>query len=483
MPRVAVVGSGPAGLAAAERLAEQGLDPILLTMGHHLGGKACSWELEDGRTVEHGQHVLMGFYQELPALLARAGVDSRETSVSGRGHFRIFEDRDWKTHHLYLGECAPGDLVRGITYSGWTGEEIAKFAAFFTSVAPSVLLGVPEAWDDLCLTAWALQRGFPISAASTNAFRSSREAQLNWPGEISAYTMLKTIRLAGRDYTSSEARFPAGGMSALWWDPLAAHIEGQGGSLRRYAKLIGIVHESGRLTGLRFGLPLPHDPSRPHQIEVPIQPGSEWVEEVDGAILTLPAPSLWEVMEPDLRRLPELRGVGRLKTAAPLGLHVWHRNAVTGGPRTVVCGLEPPLGYVVNNKWFYPRYQRDPSIGAALHFVGQETCFEEDDDETLLKRALRSVRRVPGFEGMDLDGVLDFKVVRNRAPHKRYWNAEPGSLRFKPWPKTPVSGLYLAGDWVRSDLDFPCMETAVRSGLEAAELLIHGLGSRKRRAS
>ena len=199
MPRVAVVGTGPAGLAAAERLAEEGLEVTLFTLGHHLDGKACSWEIEGGRTVEHGQHVLLGFYEELPALLARAGVDARETTVSNRGHYRIFEDRDGEAHHLYLGECSPGSLVRGLRYTGFTAAELAKFSVFFASVAPSVMLGVPEAWYDICLSAWALQRGFPLSLVTTNAFRSSREAQLNWPGEISAYSMLKTLRIVGRD--------------------------------------------------------------------------------------------------------------------------------------------------------------------------------------------------------------------------------------------------------------------------------------------
>jgi phytoene dehydrogenase-like protein len=477
-----VVGAGPAGLAAAEALLTEGdgeVEVTLFEMGHHLGGKACSWNDDAGRVVEHGQHVMLGFYEEMRSLLRRAGVDPEATSVSNDGHFTIYEDRDRTAHHLHLGPSTPGTLVDGLRYSGWTLSEKAGFGALFAGALPRVVGGVPEAWDDLCLTAWCLQRGFPVSAVTTNAFRATREAQLNWPGEISAYAMLKTLRIVARDYANAEARFPAGGMTAIWWEPVVARIEDLGGRVVRYHKLTRILHRDGRLRGLEFAIPVPHPPEEPYwKGRIPTIPGTEDRREgVDAAIVTLPPGALAELMEgdPELAALPGLSGVPRLTSVAPLGLHVWHRNRTTPRRHTVVCGLAPPLGFVVDNKRHYPLYRDDPDIGAALHFVGQETCFEEDDDQTLLERALASVRVVPGYERMDLEGVIASRVVRNRTSHRRYWNAEPGSLRHKPKPETPVRGLFLAGDWVRSELDFPCMETAVRSGREAAALALRFL--------
>ena len=101
--KAVVVGGGPAGLAAAEALADEGVDVTLATLGHNLGGKACSWTREDGLVAEHGQHVMLGFYKEMRALLRRCGVDPEATSVSNGGHFYIREDRDQRTHHLRLG--------------------------------------------------------------------------------------------------------------------------------------------------------------------------------------------------------------------------------------------------------------------------------------------------------------------------------------------------------------------------------------------
>ncbi|MFH1469748.1 MAG: FAD-dependent oxidoreductase [Pseudomonadota bacterium] len=476
MARVLVVGGGPAGLAAAERLLDLGQGRIELTLLNeraYLGGKAASWELADGRVLENGQHITMGFYRELPALLARAGVDHRATSVSNGGHFTIWEDRDRRAHHLHLGPSTLGTLVDGLRYTGWTLREKIGFAALLVRLAPRVLAGVPEDWDDLCLTALCTEQGLPASIFATNAFRATRDAQLNWPGEISAYAMLKTIQRAGRDYLTSEARFPAGGMSRLWWEPVARRIEALGGTIQRGRRLVALEGEGHRLRGLLVGAAdcPAHDDEPCHAADVVA------MRDFDAVILAIPPAALAVVLarSPGLEAHPALAGCARLRPVAPLGLHVWHRRMAHPEHRTVVLGLPPPLEFCVDNKPNYAEYRDDPRFGACLHFVGQETGFEGLEGPALLDLAMAGLRRVRGYEHLDDAGILDWRVVRNRLPHQRYWNAEPGSLRHKPWPKGPLEGLWLAGDWIRSELDFPSMESAVHSGRTTAEAVLAAL--------
>lgn len=480
--KVLVVGGGPAGLAAAEALLDGGRGRVevdLVTLEPYLGGSAASFTTRDGRVVEQGQHIMVGFYREMEALLRRAGVDVDRTTTPNRGHVIIWEDRDEQAHPLHLGPSSVGALLDGLRYTGLTFREKLGFGAVLTRAIVEILGGVPESWDDLCLSAWCLERGMPSSFVASNAFRASREGQFNWPGEISAYSVLQTLREMARDFTTSEIRFPTGSMSDLWWEPVARRVEGLGGRIHRGHQLVRIRHAGGHVTGLDFRLLRPGAGKEDFlDTPIPAVPGSDrtW-HDFDAAVLTIPAGSMQDILglDPALAALPGFRGIPRLKTVAPMGIHVWHQAPVTAGPRTLICGLDMPSGVAIDNKPHHAAYRNDARFGSVIHFVGPETGFEDWRDEALVARALKSLRRVPGYEKLTMEGVLGWKVVRDRAPHRRYWLSEPGSLKHKPTPRTVFPELWFAGDWVRSDADFPCMETAIRSGRGTARMVLKHL--------
>ena len=79
--KVAVIGGGWAGLAAAEALAGQA-DVTLFEAGKTLGGRARAVAADSNNFafLDNGQHLLVGAYQQCLALLARAGVASRRAA-------------------------------------------------------------------------------------------------------------------------------------------------------------------------------------------------------------------------------------------------------------------------------------------------------------------------------------------------------------------------------------------------------------------
>lgn len=72
--KVAVIGGGWAGIAAAVEPTAAGADTTLFEAGRVLGGRARSVHI-DGRTLDNGQHILLGAYRETLGLMRRTGAD------------------------------------------------------------------------------------------------------------------------------------------------------------------------------------------------------------------------------------------------------------------------------------------------------------------------------------------------------------------------------------------------------------------------
>ncbi|HEY6720056.1 MAG TPA: hydroxysqualene dehydroxylase HpnE [Burkholderiales bacterium] len=77
MTRVAVVGAGWAGLAAAVTLAERGVPVTIFEASRSLGGRARRVRI-DGVDLDNGQHVLIGAYRETLRLMRLVGADPDE---------------------------------------------------------------------------------------------------------------------------------------------------------------------------------------------------------------------------------------------------------------------------------------------------------------------------------------------------------------------------------------------------------------------
>ncbi|HJV81475.1 hydroxysqualene dehydroxylase HpnE [Noviherbaspirillum sp.] len=74
MRRIAVVGSGWAGCAAAVELAHKEYPVTLFESARSLGGRARAVEI-NGLTLDNGQHILLGAYSETLRLMRVTGMD------------------------------------------------------------------------------------------------------------------------------------------------------------------------------------------------------------------------------------------------------------------------------------------------------------------------------------------------------------------------------------------------------------------------
>ena len=75
--KVAVIGGGWSGLAAAVELTAAGVATTVYEAGRVPGGRARSITV-DGRRLDNGQHILLGAYREILEVMRRIGADPEQ---------------------------------------------------------------------------------------------------------------------------------------------------------------------------------------------------------------------------------------------------------------------------------------------------------------------------------------------------------------------------------------------------------------------
>ncbi len=76
--RVAVIGAGWAGCAAAVTAAQQGHAVTLYEAATQPGGRARTITLSDGTVLDNGQHIMIGAYRQTLAMMRTVGADPQQ---------------------------------------------------------------------------------------------------------------------------------------------------------------------------------------------------------------------------------------------------------------------------------------------------------------------------------------------------------------------------------------------------------------------
>lgn len=190
--RVAVIGGGWAGIAAAVELTAAGAETTLIEAGRILGGRARSVEI-DGRTVDNGQHILLGAYRETLALIRRIGADPetlferRPLQVVDNTGFRLALPRLPAPFNVAWGllTAAAVDLPEKLKTALWM--QGVKFRGFRVDPDRSVAEWLDAAgqtgqlrrhlWEPLCLAAL----NTPAERASAQLFANVLRDSLGSP--------------------------------------------------------------------------------------------------------------------------------------------------------------------------------------------------------------------------------------------------------------------------------------------------------------
>lgn len=185
MPRrVAVVGAGWAGLAAAVRATEAGQAVVLFEMAGAPGGRARSVEA-DGEVFDNGQHILIGAYGRTLALMRTVGADV--DALLDRRPLTL-RYPDGRGLAMPPGAPVPAFLRAVLSAAGWTwGDRIALLSAATGWALRGFRCDATLTVDQLCRTLPAAVRSLLIDPLCV--------AALNTPANhASAAVLLRVLR-------------------------------------------------------------------------------------------------------------------------------------------------------------------------------------------------------------------------------------------------------------------------------------------------
>src|SRR6516225_6661522 len=467
---VLVIGGGLAGLSSAIALADAGFRIQLLEKRRHLGGRATSYTLPDGSEVDNCQHVTLGCCTNLADFYRRVGASEKI-----RFYDRLyFVDREGRRSEIQASPL-PSPL----------------------HMAPSFLL-----FDALTLAdKRSIAEGMlAIARAEGNPPRAEGASMLEWlhsmrqtPGAIERFWRVVLVSALDEELARTDAKY---GIEVFWkgflsnargyrvgipYVPLAELYEGcreaiarRGGEVRLRSGVRRLCVQGDGFAGaiLEDGTEITADAciaAVPHDV-----------------LLTL-APK--EMAEPGA----PLEGLRHINTSPITSVHFWFDRTVMAEPFLTL--LDHTTQWIFNrtllssgsetNAWkARPTGPNEGSPGAEVRAKtgnaekGQYLQLVISASYDLVPRSRAEIIELCRHELADvLPATCEANVLKAMVIKEvnATFSPEPGVDRWRPAQTTPVSNLFLSGDWTQTGWP-STMEGAVRSGYLAAEAALAHFG-------
>ncbi|MCR4410890.1 MAG: hydroxysqualene dehydroxylase HpnE [Thermoguttaceae bacterium] len=447
--RVAVIGGGVAGLAAAAALARNGVRVEVFEARRRLGGRAASFlDPISGRWIDHGQHVSMGCCICLADLCRRAGaaecftLHRRLHFVTPDGRCHDFAAVGWLPAPLHL---VPGVLrlgflrmserwrlmgtIRRLAHVGSSGDE------------PHEAIGP---WLRRRQSAQAIERFW--SPILTSALGES----LDRASVAAAAQVVREGLLASR--RAYELAIPTVALAELFDQRLGAWLAGQGAVIRRGVRVAQVEGDARRVAALVLA-----DGTR---------------LAFDAVVVAVPWWTVQRLLPPAmLAVLPGVADAARLEPSPITAIHLWFDQPVCRLPHAVLLDG-------VGQWLFSPPERARPGEHYAQVVISASRRLLGRDHEEVIGQVVRQISSLFS-ESQTTHPPRPAKLLRGRMVTERraVFSVQPGVDALRPAQETALENLVLAGDWTATG--WPAtMEGAARSGYRAAEAILRRPGWR-----
>jgi len=426
MARVLILGGGLAGLAAAAALGEAGHKVDILEARPFLGGRATSYDLPGGETVDNCQHILLRCCVNLLDFYERLGVSN---DIEFHREFFFLEPGG------RLSTLKAGVLPAPLHFTG--SFAALKFLSFGDKVGIArALLAIRSErkrrkdLDRITMLDWLQEKRQTLQAIE-RFWRPVLVSAVN--EELDRMAAVHGFQVFWLGFLASSESYQMGIPAVPLGDLYASE------AWQRYPNI-----------GLHLRTPVEQFLASSDGINGVIAGSVPW--QADCYISALPFERLAQLV-------PEVQPLISGWEHSPItGIHLWFDRPVTSLPYGAL--LDRTI------QWFFNKQD-----GKYIQLVvSASRSLLEKSKGDVLEIAVRELAEfLPAVRDAQLLHAHVVKEVRAT------FSARPGMEAERPGPLTNHPNLFLAGDWTHSG--WPAtMEGAVRSGYIAAEAVCHSLG-------
>ena len=434
-----VIGAGFAGLSAAVRMTKNGARVLVLEARARLGGRATAFpDRETGELVDNGQHVLLGCYtatfdflREMDVLdHVRVQPELAITMIDRTGH---------RSRLVCPTLPAPLHLLAGVLEwdaLDWQDKLAALRMATPIGIARRQLAGGRDiaASPGETVERWLVRNG-QTERMREMLWHPLALAALNQQPEVAAAPPFARVlgEMFGSDPRASAIALPTKPLHQMYAEPARTYVEDRGGKV--------VTGVTARVSVDAGGV-------------TAVAAGDRWATNtVVSAVPWFALGGLFEPCPPELSKI--VSRASAMASSPIVTVNLWFDRPVLDTPFAGLPGRA--MQWVFDKSAVFG----DGASHLSLVSSGASPLVDQTNDALIAAAHEELLEALPESRPARL---LRATVIREP---KATFSLAPGQPS-RPESRTPVRGLFLAGDWLDTGLP-ATIESAVRAGHTAAD--------------